>query len=94
MPLVRISLRKGRSPEFLRDLSNSVHAALVSQANVPADDQFHIVEELEPHQLVAHKLQQVGLAPALRLEGLPHISQIVGDLLGDRDERLLSVVKG
>jgi phenylpyruvate tautomerase PptA (4-oxalocrotonate tautomerase family) len=54
MPLVRISLRKGKSPEVLRDLSNAVHAALVSQANVPADDQFHIIEELEDHQLVAH----------------------------------------
>ncbi len=54
MPLVRISLRKGKSPEFLRDLSNSVHAALVSQANVPADDLFHILEELESHQLIAH----------------------------------------
>jgi phenylpyruvate tautomerase PptA (4-oxalocrotonate tautomerase family) len=54
MPLVRISLRKGKSPEFLRDLSDAVHAALVSTANVPADDQFQIIEELEPHQLVAH----------------------------------------
>jgi 4-oxalocrotonate tautomerase len=54
MPLVRISLRKGRSEEFLRDLSAAVHAALVAQANVPADDQFQVIEELEAHQLVAH----------------------------------------
>jgi 4-oxalocrotonate tautomerase len=54
MPLVRISLRKGRSQEFLRDLSAAVHAALVAQANVPADDQFQVIEELEAHQLVAH----------------------------------------
>ncbi|HEX7810249.1 MAG TPA: tautomerase family protein [Thermoanaerobaculia bacterium] len=54
MPLVRISLRKGKSPEFVRDLSSAVHAALVAEANVPADDQFHVIEELEAHQLVAH----------------------------------------
>ncbi len=54
MPLVRISLRKGKSPEFLRDLSEAVHAALVAQANVPADDLFQIIEELEPHLLLAH----------------------------------------
>jgi 4-oxalocrotonate tautomerase len=54
MPLVRISLRKGRSQEYLRDLSAAVHAALVAQANVPADDQFQVIEELEAHQLVAH----------------------------------------
>jgi 4-oxalocrotonate tautomerase len=54
MPLVRITLRKGRSPEFLRDLSNSIHDALVSQANVPADDRFHIIEELDADRLIAH----------------------------------------
>lgn len=31
---------------------------------------------------------------ALRLEGLPHISQIVGELLDDQDSRPLSLVKG
>jgi phenylpyruvate tautomerase PptA (4-oxalocrotonate tautomerase family) len=54
MPLVRISLRRGRSPEFLRDLADAVHAALVAQANVPEDDRFQVVEELEAHQLVAN----------------------------------------
>jgi 4-oxalocrotonate tautomerase len=54
MPLVRITLRKGKSPEFLRDLADSVHEALVAQANVPADDRFQIIEEVEAHQLIAH----------------------------------------
>ena len=54
MPLVRITLRKGRSPEFLRDLGNAVHDALVSQANVPQDDKFQIIEEVEADRLVAH----------------------------------------
>jgi 4-oxalocrotonate tautomerase len=54
MPLVRITLRRGRSPEFLRDLSEGVHAALVAQANVPADDKFHIIEEVEADRLIAH----------------------------------------
>jgi 4-oxalocrotonate tautomerase len=52
MPLVRITLRKGRSPEFLHDIGNAVHEALVSQANVPADDRFQIFEEVET--MVAH----------------------------------------
>lgn len=52
MPLVRITLRKGRSPEFLRDLGDAIHEALVSQANVPQDDKFQIFEEVET--LVAH----------------------------------------
>lgn len=54
MPLVRITLRKGRTPEFLRDLSNSIHDALVATANVPADDKFHIIEEVDADRLIAH----------------------------------------
>jgi 4-oxalocrotonate tautomerase len=52
MPLVRITLRRGRSPEFLRDVGNAVHDALVAQANVPADDRFLIIDEVDT--LVAH----------------------------------------
>lgn len=52
MPLVRITLRKGRSPEFLHDLGDAVHEALVAQANVPEDDKFQIFEEVET--MVAH----------------------------------------
>lgn len=54
MPLVRITLRKGRSPEFLRAAGDAIHAALVAHANVPEDDRFHIVEEVEASHLVAH----------------------------------------
>lgn len=54
MPLVRITLRKGKSPEFLRDAANAVHEALVAQANVPADDRFQIIEEVDADHLVAH----------------------------------------
>jgi phenylpyruvate tautomerase PptA (4-oxalocrotonate tautomerase family) len=54
MPLVRITLRKGKNAEFLREASNAVHDALVAQANVPADDRFHVIEEVEADHLVAH----------------------------------------
>lgn len=54
MPLVRVTLRKGKTPEFLREVGDAIHAALVAQANVPADDRFQIFEEVEPDHLVAH----------------------------------------
>jgi 4-oxalocrotonate tautomerase len=54
VPLVRITLRKGRSPEFLRDASLAVHQALVATANVPEDDKFHIIEEVDADRLIAH----------------------------------------
>ena len=54
MPLVRITLRRGKTPEFLREASNAVHDALVATANVPADDRFHIIEEVDADRLIAH----------------------------------------
>jgi len=54
MPLVKIYLRKGRSPEFLRDAGNAIHDALVAQANVPADDRFQIFHQLDDEAIVAH----------------------------------------
>jgi len=54
MPLVRITLRKGKTPEVLGEMSNAVHDALVATANVPADDRFHVIEEVEHDRLVAH----------------------------------------
>jgi 4-oxalocrotonate tautomerase len=54
MPFVKIFLRKGKSPEYLAALSDSVHQALVSQANVPADDRFQVIQELDANCIVAH----------------------------------------
>jgi len=52
MPLVRVTLRRGKSPEFLRSAGDAIHAALVATANVPADDQFQIFDEVET--MIAH----------------------------------------
>jgi 4-oxalocrotonate tautomerase len=54
MPLVHISLRKGKSPEYVRSVADAVHAALVAQANVPGDDRFQIIHELDDEALIAH----------------------------------------
>src|SRR5262245_51583407 len=54
MPLVNIYLRRGKSPEYLRSVSDAIHEALVAQANVPRDDRFHIITELDEDSLIAH----------------------------------------
>jgi len=50
MPLVRISLLKGKSPEHLRAIADGVHAALVETFQVPADDRFQLIHQHEPHE--------------------------------------------
>jgi phenylpyruvate tautomerase PptA (4-oxalocrotonate tautomerase family) len=46
MPLVRITLAQGTSPEHRRAIADGVHRALVETANVPKDDRFQSVHEV------------------------------------------------
>jgi 4-oxalocrotonate tautomerase len=45
MPLVRISLREGKSEEYKKALADGVHQALVEGAGVPAQDRFQVITE-------------------------------------------------
>lgn len=54
MPFVEIHLRQGRNPEQLRAIADGIHAALVSTANVPADDRFQVIHELPVERMMAH----------------------------------------
>ena len=47
MPLVTLTLRKGRPPEFLRQVGNAIHEALVAQAKIPAADRFQVFHEVD-----------------------------------------------
>ena len=52
MPLVRVSLNRGRSPEFRTSVGDAVHRALVETINLPAGDHFQLFTEYEPGNLV------------------------------------------
>ena len=54
MPFVKLYLRRGKSPEYLKSVADAVHAALVAQANVPAGDRFQVIHELDDDALIAH----------------------------------------
>ena len=54
MPLVEIHTRPGRTPEQLEAFRDAIHHAMVSEANVPADDLFQVVNEVAPEHLTAH----------------------------------------
>jgi 4-oxalocrotonate tautomerase len=58
MPLVRISLREGTTPEYRRALADGVHRALAESMAVPADDRFQVITEHPPGGLIynAHYL--------------------------------------
>jgi phenylpyruvate tautomerase PptA (4-oxalocrotonate tautomerase family) len=52
VPLVRVSLRKGKPPAYLAAVGEAIHAAMVETINVPADDRFQIFSEHTPEGIV------------------------------------------
>jgi len=45
MPLVRISLRKGKSADYIQAIRDAVYLSLVETFNVPENDRFLLVHE-------------------------------------------------
>jgi 4-oxalocrotonate tautomerase len=45
MPLVRIDLRRGKSPEYRKAICDGVYRALRETFNVPEEDRFMVVTE-------------------------------------------------
>jgi len=45
MPLVRISLRAGKSPEYRRAIADGIHRAMVETLAAPEHDRFQVVTE-------------------------------------------------
>ena len=52
MPLVRISLREGKSEEYRRALADGVHQAMVESIDAPAQDRFQIVTQHDATDLI------------------------------------------
>lgn len=45
MPLVRISLRRGKSAQHLAAIRNSIYRAMIESFNVPQNDRFIVVHQ-------------------------------------------------
>ena len=58
MPLVRIDVNEGRTPEELQQLSRGIHDAILAEYGIPERDYFHILTEHPQGQIFA---QDAGL---------------------------------
>jgi hypothetical protein len=58
MPLVRIDVNTGRTPEQLAVLSRAIHDAILAEYRIPERDYFHILTEHAHRQIIA---QDAGL---------------------------------
>jgi phenylpyruvate tautomerase PptA (4-oxalocrotonate tautomerase family) len=52
MPLVRIDLRSGTSPQYRKTIGDSVHQAMIDALAIPPDDHFQVITEHPPEGLV------------------------------------------
>lgn len=55
MPLVRVSLREGKSASYRAAIGEAIHQAMVETINVPADDRFQTFTEHPSGGLVYDK---------------------------------------
>jgi hypothetical protein len=61
MPLVRISLLRGKPASYRRKVGDAVHRALVETIDVPTKDRFQILSEHDPEDLVYDR-EYLGIA--------------------------------
>jgi len=60
MPYARISLLKGKSPQYVRALADHLHQAMVEAFDVPPADRFQVIHQLEPGELIFDRHYQGG----------------------------------
>ncbi|WP_242090651.1 tautomerase family protein [Curtobacterium sp. DN_7.5] len=53
MPLVRIDLATGRSPEQVRAIADAIHTAIVDEYSIPPRDRFQVITEHPAQQIIA-----------------------------------------
>jgi phenylpyruvate tautomerase PptA (4-oxalocrotonate tautomerase family) len=53
MPLVRIDLMTGRTPEQITAIADAIHEAIVEVYGIPVRDRFQVVNELPSGRIVA-----------------------------------------
>lgn len=53
MPLIRIDVTMGQTPEIRRTIGDLVHDAMVATLNVPPDDRFQIISEHDVNNIIA-----------------------------------------
>jgi len=53
MPLVRIDLATGRTPEQVRAIADAIHTAIVAEYGIPQRDRFQVITEHPAQQIIA-----------------------------------------
>ncbi|MBY5401590.1 tautomerase family protein [Rhizobium sp. LARHSG275] len=60
MPFVRISLRKGKSADYLAALADNIQRALVETFDVPENDRFQTIHQHDDNELIFDRSYLAG----------------------------------
>jgi phenylpyruvate tautomerase PptA (4-oxalocrotonate tautomerase family) len=52
MPVMDITVRRGRTSEQLRSLADALHDALVAEFAIPPEDRFQVIHQCDPDELI------------------------------------------
>jgi len=64
MPVVDITMIRGRSTQQVRAIADIAHRTLADTYEVPAGDRFQVIHQVEPHELIFD--EQFGGGPRTR----------------------------
>jgi len=53
MPLVRIDLATGRTPDQVRAIADAIHTAIVAEYGIPERDRFQVITEHPAQHIIA-----------------------------------------
>jgi 4-oxalocrotonate tautomerase len=105
MPLVRIDLRHGTSPEYRKALGDGVHRAMLEALAIPPDDRFQVITEhfapgliYDPQYLGIHRSDRVvfvqitmsfGRKPQQKRKLFQRMAEILAEAPGLAPEELV-----
>jgi phenylpyruvate tautomerase PptA (4-oxalocrotonate tautomerase family) len=71
VPLTKISLRKGKNPEYKQALMFGIHSALVEAFSVPDSEIYQQIYELDTNDIVIHssKSNQLVVIEIIAIQG-------------------------
>jgi 4-oxalocrotonate tautomerase len=105
MPLVRVSLLKGKSEDYRKSIGDCVHQAMLQSIAVPAQDRFQIITEhdaasliFDPEYLGIHRTSDIVIIQITLNAGrtveqkkalYAHIAELLHQKLGVRKEDVM-----
>ena len=60
MPVVRISILRGKSPEYLKKVSSAIYDAMVEAYDLAPNDLFQMFSQHEPHEFYFDRMYGGG----------------------------------